>query len=192
MNEDPLFSVVAACGTAEEAIEQAKNLRPDIIILDVNLPGMNGLEATPLFRKFSPGSKILGVSMHTQPTYARQMIKKGASGYITKNSSRQEMFHAIKEVHEGRKYICEEIRDILTEQMINGGTQEKGINDLSHREVEIIDFIKKGYSSKEIAKALFISVKTVEVHRYNILKKLNLKNAAALVNYINRHYSGAD
>lgn len=192
LNEDPSFSVVAACGTAEEAIEQAKTLRPDIVILDVNLPGMNGLEATPLFRKFSPGSKILGVSMHTQPTYARQMIKKGASGYITKNSSRQEMFHAIKEVYEGRKYICEEIRDILTEQMINGNTQEKGINDLSHREVEIIDFIKKGYSSKEIAKALYISVKTVEVHRYNILKKLNLKNAAALVNYINRHYSGAD
>ena len=95
------------------------------------------------------------------------------------------MFKDIIEVYNGKKYVCEEIKNILSEQVISGEDQQSGLNALSQREIEIISFIKKGFSSKEIADALSISVKTVEVHRYNILKKLNLKNAAALVNFIN-------
>ena len=107
-------------------------------------------------------------------------------GYVTKNSSREEMFKALTEVNAGKKYICDEIKNILSEQVIGGGDENQiGLNSLSQREIEIISFIKKGFSSKEIADSLSISVKTVEVHRYNILKKLNLKNAAALVNFIN-------
>jgi DNA-binding NarL/FixJ family response regulator len=185
LNTDPRFQVVAESGSGEEAVELARQLRPDIVIMDINLPGINGIEATQLIRKSSPSSKILGVSLHTQPTYARKMIQKGAMGYVTKNSSREEMFKAIIEIHEGKKYICEEIKNILSEQVISGEDQSAGVNSLSQREIEIIAFIKKGNSSKEIADALNISVKTVEVHRYNILKKLNLKNAAALVNFIN-------
>jgi two-component system invasion response regulator UvrY len=113
------------------------------------------------------------------------MMQKGAMGYVTKNSSREEMFRAIVEVYNGKKYVCEEIKNILSEQVISGEDQQSGLNALSQREIEIISFIRRGYSSKEIADALNISVKTVEVHRYNILKKLNLKNAAALVNFIN-------
>lgn len=191
LNEDPSLQVVAECGTAEEAIELAKNLRPDVVLLDVNLPGMNGLQATPRICKFSPASKILGISMHTQPSYARQMIKEGAMGYITKNSPREEMLHALKEVYAGRKYMCQEIRDILAEQVICG-EHEKGINGLSKREIEMISYLKKGFSSKEIADTLSLSVKTVEVHRYNILKKLNLRNTAALVNFINQNYSNGE
>lgn len=185
LNTDERFKVVAECGSGEEAVEQAKQIRPDVVIMDINLPGMNGIEATQLIRKYSPATKILGVSLHTQPTYARKMIQKGAMGYVTKNSSREEMFKAITEVQQGRRYICEEIKNILSEQVIGGEDQQGGVNALSQREIEIIQFIKKGYSSKEIAENLDISVKTVEVHRYNVLKKLNLKNAAALVNYIN-------
>jgi len=185
LNTDERFTVVAESGSGEEAVELAKQLRPNIVIMDINLPGMNGIEATQLIRKFSPASRILGVSLHTQPTYARKMIQKGAMGYVTKNSSREEMFKAIMEIQAGRRYICEEIKNILSEQVINGEDQQGGLNALSQREIEIINFIKKGFSSKEIAESLDISVKTVEVHRYNILKKLNLKNSAALVNYIN-------
>jgi DNA-binding NarL/FixJ family response regulator len=185
LNTDERFQVIAECGSGEEAVEQAKQLRPNIVIMDINLPGMNGIEATQLIRKFSPASRILGVSLHTQPTYARKMIQKGAMGYVTKNSSREEMFKAITEIQAGRRYICDEIKNILSEQVINGEDQQGGLNALSQREIEIINFIKKGFSSKEIAESLDISVKTVEVHRYNILKKLNLKNSAALVNYIN-------
>jgi len=185
LNNDSRFFVIAECGSGEEAIELAKNLRPAVIIMDINLPGINGIEATQLIRKYSPSSKILGVTLHTQPTYARKMMQKGALGYVTKNSSQEEMFRAIIEVAEGRKYVCDEIKNILSEQVIAGEDQHSGLNSLSQREIEIISFIKKGYSSKEIGDALTISVKTVEVHRYNILKKLNLKNAAALVNFIN-------
>ena len=185
LNTDPRFTVVAECGSGEEAVEKAKSLRPNVVIMDINLPGINGIEATQQIRKFSTGSKILGVSLHTQPTYARKMIQKGAMGYVTKNSSREEMFKAIMEIESGKKYICDEIKNILSEQVISGEDAQNGLNSLSQREIEIITFIKKGFSSKEIADALNISVKTVEVHRYNILKKLNLKNAAALVNYIN-------
>ncbi|HVF97106.1 MAG TPA: response regulator transcription factor [Flavisolibacter sp.] len=185
LNTVEQFVVVGECGSGEEAVEKAKQLRPDVVIMDINLPGINGIEATQLIRKFSPASKILGVSLHTQPTYARKMIQKGASGYVTKNSSREEMFKAIVEVQQGRRYICDEIKNILSEQVINGEDHQGGINTLSQREIEVIKFIRKGFSSKEIAESLDISVKTVEVHRYNVLKKLNLKNAAALVNYIN-------
>lgn len=185
LNTDPRFTVVAESGSGEEAVELAKKLRPQIVIMDINLPGMNGIEATQLIRKFSPGSKVLGVSLHTQPTYARKMMQKGAMGYVTKNSSREEMFKAIMEIQGGKKYICDEIKNILSEQVISGDDPQTGLNSLSQREIEIIAYIKKGFSSKEIADALSISVKTVEVHRYNILKKLNLKNAAALVNFIN-------
>src|SRR5690242_12021416 len=185
LNSDPRFYVVAECGSGEEAVEMARNLRPAVVIMDINLPGINGIEATQLIRKYSPTSKILGVSLHTQPTYARKMMQKGAMGYVTKNSSRDEMFKAILEIQEGKKYICDEIKNILSEQVISGEEQTTGVNLLSQREIEIIAYIKKGFSSKEIAEALNISVKTVEVHRYNILKKLNLKNAAALVNFIN-------
>lgn len=185
LNTDPRFNVIAESGSGEEAIELAKKLRPNIVIMDINLPGMNGIEATQQIRKFSPGSRILGVSLHTQPTYARKMMQKGAMGYVTKNSSREEMFKAILEIQAGKKYICDEIKNILSEQVISGDDPQTGLNSLSQREIEIISYIKKGNSSKEIADALNISVKTVEVHRYNILKKLNLKNAAALVNFIN-------
>ena len=101
LNTDPRFSVIAESGSGEEAIELSKTLRPNIVIMDINLPGMNGIEATQQIRKYSPGTKILGVSLHTQPTYARKMIQKGAMGYVTKNSSREEMFKAIIEIQDG-------------------------------------------------------------------------------------------
>ena len=184
LNFDPRFEVIAEVNSAEEAIEVVKRLRPDIVILDINLPGINGIEAIPLIRKFSPGSKILGVSLHTQPAYARKMIQNGASGYMTKNSSKDEMFRAIIEIYNGNRYICEEIKNILSEKIL-GDEEPSGINSLSQREIEIVSYVRKGFSSKEIANTLHLSSKTIEVHRYNLMKKLGLKNAASLVNFIN-------
>src|SRR5438874_3832927 len=142
LNSDPRFYVVAECGSGEEAVEMAKNLRPAIVIMDINMPGINGIEATQLIRKYSPGSKILGVSLHTLPTYARKMLQRGAMGYVTKNSSREEMFKAIVEVSRGNKYICDEIKNILSEQMLNDDGHKTGINALSQREIEIMSYIK--------------------------------------------------
>jgi DNA-binding NarL/FixJ family response regulator len=186
LNKDPRFIVVAESGNAEEGIERCLLHQPNVVLLDINLPCMSGLDAVPLILRHAPSTKVLGVSLHTQPAYVKKMMQNGASGYITKNSSREEMMRALLEVHHGKKYICEEIKNILSENMLSG-KQDSTFQSLSTREMQIIDLIKQGLSSKEIAVNACIAVKTVEVHRYNILRKLQLKNSAALVNYIN-HY----
>lgn len=185
LNSDPRFLVVAEAGNAEEGLELCKKHRPDLVLLDINLPGMSGIAVVPLIRKYAPGSRIIAISLHTQIAFAKKMIKSGASGYVTKSSSRMEMLQALIEINEGNKYICSEIKNALAEGLVNEEKTEANLNRLSLREMEIIDLIKLGLSSKEIASSKSISAKTVEVHRYNILKKLNLKNAASLVNYIN-------
>jgi DNA-binding NarL/FixJ family response regulator len=119
------------------------------------------------------------------PAYAKRMIQLGAMGYVTKNSSKDEMINAIIEVDKGKKYICNEIKSILAEQELDENADMMDLNNLSQRQLDIIKLIKEGRSSREIALDLDISLKTVEVHRYNILKKLKLKNTAALVNFIN-------
>ena len=184
LNSDPRFQVIAETDSGKSAIELAESNQPDIILMDINMSPMNGFEATKEIRKISPESKIIGVSMHSQPAYAKKMLQVGAMGYITKNSSKEEMIGAITEVAQGNKYICHEVKAILSEQILEDN-EKPDINMLSQREVEIIDLIKQGQSSKEIALQLSITLKTVEVHRHNILKKLNLKNTAALVNFIN-------
>lgn len=184
LNSDSRFDVIAQCSNGEEAVALSQQLRPKVVLLDINMTPMSGIEATEQIRKFSPASKIIGVSMHSQPAYVKKLLKLGAHGYVTKNSPQQEMFEAIVEVSKGNRFICSEVKTILSEQAFDDETSS-GANALSGRELEIIKQIKNGLSSKEIASELNIFLKTVEVHRHNILKKLNLKNSAALVNYIN-------
>jgi DNA-binding NarL/FixJ family response regulator len=185
LNGDPRFQVVAECGDSEEAVELTRQKKPHIVLMDINMTPINGFEATDKIRKVSPGSKVIGVSMHSQPAYAKKMLQVGARGYVTKNSSREEMFKAIMEVHLGNKYVCDEIKTIISEQLLEENQDIPSINSLTEREIQIINFIREGLSSKEIATKLDISLKTVEVHRHNILKKLKLKNSASLVNFIN-------
>ncbi len=185
LNNDPRFVVVGECGDSEEAVEMAKAKRPQIVLMDINMNPISGFEATEKIRKVSPGSKIIGVSMHSQPAYAKKMLQVGAKGYVTKNSSKEEMIKAILEVQNGNKYICEEIKNNISELVLEENKDMPNVNSLTEREIQIINFIKEGLSSKEIAEQLNISLKTVEVHRHNILKKLKLKNSASLVNFIN-------
>jgi len=187
LTADTAFTVVGEAGNGEEAVEMVAKLRPDVVTMDINLPGIDGIEATRQVKKRLPGVKVLGISLHNQPSYARKMMQAGAMGYVTKNSSKEEMYKAITEIHQGRKYVCQEIKNILSTQLVDDEEDRIKVAALSLREIEIIRHIVKGSSSKEIAQQLFIAVKTVEVHRYNILKKLKLKNAAALVNFINNH-----
>ena len=185
LNSDPRFRVIGESADADEAVEFAKKNRPSIVLMDVNMSPVNGFDATRMIRKYSPGSRVIGVSMHSMPAYAKRMLQMGAMGYVTKNSSREEMINAIIEVDSCKKYICEEVKDILSHKELEEDNTKKDLSVLSRRELEIVHLIKEGMSSKEIAVRLEISLKTVEVHRYNILKKVNLKNTAALVNFIN-------
>lgn len=187
LSSEPCFSVVGVASSGEEAIEMLKTIRPRIVLMDINMGGMSGFEATSQIRKLSPGTRVIGVSMHSMPAYAKKMLKMGASGYVTKNSSKEEFFKAIFEVSKGNTYICEEVKNIITSQEFDTQSSRPDINKLSKRELEIVQFIKSGLSSKEISNRLGVSLKTVEVHRYNILKKLTLPNTAALVNFVNQN-----
>jgi len=184
LNSDPRFLVIGETSNGDQAIEIAKIIKPDIVLMDVNMTPVNGFDATKQICEFSPDSKVIGISMHSMPAYAKRMLQVGAMGYVTKNSSKEEMISAIIEVNNGNKYICEEVKNILTQQELEEEDSQPDMNVLSRRELEIAKLIKEGMSSKEIAVRLDISLKTVEVHRYNILKKLNLKNTASLVNFI--------
>lgn len=178
--------IVGKTGDFDEAIEMIKNKRPNIVLLDINLPVSSGMDAVPLIRKYAPGSKIIAVSMHNQPAYAKKMLQMGAKGYVTKNSSHQEMLVAMDEVMAGKTFICSEIKNIISEQAFQQTPAGPNLKELSLREIEIIRLIKDGLSSKEIAAQLNISVRTAEVHRHNILKKLGLKNTASLITFINK------
>ena len=187
LNSVPGFTVTGETGDMDKAIEYAKHFSPSIIIIDIELGVNNGFDATKMIRKVSPASKIIGVSMHSFPAYARQMLHMGASGFVTKNSPKEELIQAIEDVLSGKNYICNEIKDIITHNTLEETEETFSlINLISVRELNIMHHIKEGSSSREIAGRLGISEKTVQAHRYNILKKLKLKNAASLVNYMNQ------
>lgn len=176
---------VGSNGSFEGGLELVKNKKPDIILLDINLQDKSGIDAAPIIKKLSPGTKIIAVSMHSEPVYVKKMLHLGARGYITKNSSHKEVFMAIDVVMKGGIYICTEIKDIITEQVINNEADAPDVRNLSFREIEIVKFLKEGLTSKEIAEKIHVSCRTVEVHRHNILKKLQLKNTSSLINFIN-------
>lgn len=190
INSDARFTVQTICNdTSEKSIDLVKIKRPDIVIMDINIQPMSGIDATKLIKKVSPGTKVICVSMHNQPSFAKRMLKNGALGYVTKSSNKSEMFDAITAVAKGKIYVCKEIQENLSKQVFEDADQPD-ISKLSEREVEVLKYIKEGLSSKQIGEKLFLSSRTVEVHRSNILKKLNLKNTASLLTFI--HNSSLD
>jgi len=114
LNSDPRFRVISQCESGEEAVAAVPLLQPDIVIMDINLPGISGIEATEQIVNSGTTSKVLGVSLHSDPNYAQKMIQKGAMGYVTKNSAKEEMFEAIIQIQKGNRFICEEIKSILS------------------------------------------------------------------------------
>jgi two-component system invasion response regulator UvrY len=185
LNCDSRFQVMGECAIPEEAVEFAKSGNPDIILMSINEPAFSELEATQQIRNISPACGIIGISANPQPSFAKKIMQRGAKGYVTKNSSKDEIVRAILEVSQGNKYVCAEVKNIVTEQLFSDDQESAESGSLTKREIQIINFIKGGLSSKEIAGKLYISLRTVQAHRYNILKKLKLKNSASLVNFMN-------
>lgn len=187
LDHEPGCTVSGDAGGIEEALPAIKAHPPDIVLMDINMSPVSGFEATEQLLREFPEVRVIGFSMYAQPAYARKMMQTGAMGYVTKNSPKEELVRAVKEVATGKKYICEEVKNTISEQVLEQDDRSGNLNALTERELEIIGLIRKGLSSREIAADLKISLKTVEVHRHNILKKLKLKNVASLVNYINRN-----
>jgi DNA-binding NarL/FixJ family response regulator len=181
ISSDRRFKVIGECDNGEEAVRLCRELHPDLLILDINLPLLNGMDAAGLIKTASPLTKILAVSLHTELFYVNKMFRMGASGYVSKSSAREEIMDAIETILHGGKYICKEVRDIFCWPDAATSNTPAGLHSLTPRELEIITLVSKGNSSTEIAGLLNIAPRTVEVHRHNVLKKLKLKNTAALL-----------
>jgi DNA-binding NarL/FixJ family response regulator len=174
------IEVVFLCNSGSELIEYLKSGLPDVVLLDINMPGINGIETCKIIKKEYPQIRVIGLSMIAESNLVRLMIKNGADGYLHKNAGQEEIVEAIQNVIRGRKYISDEISEILFEQ------KEPKINNspfpkLSRREEEILKMIIDEKTTQEIADSLFISFGTVETHRRNIMIKLGVKNTAGLV-----------
>lgn len=183
INMDPEFEVVKVYDNTKSLIDGIGLIKPDIAILDINIGPFSGIEATKLIKKLIPATKIIGVSMHNQPSFAKKMMRSGASGYVTKSSNKKEMYDAIRSVMDGKKFLCAEIQRNIANQVLVM-EEDNRISQLTEREIEIIRLIKNGCTNKEIADQLFLSPRTVETHRARILRKLGLKNSLSLVKYI--------
>jgi DNA-binding NarL/FixJ family response regulator len=183
LNSEPQrFKVIATSTDPLKAIEQTHELKPAIVLTDINISPIDGFEITRRICQLKT-AKVIGISMYSQVAYVKKLFLAGAMGYVTKNSPKEEMIHAIQEVFNGTKYLCQEVRDLLAEESVSNISAPV---QLTGKELELLPWIKKGLTSKEIAEEHRLSYKTVEVHRYNILKKLGIRNTAALINYINR------
>ena len=184
LNRDARFKVIGSCSKSDEAVKMSEQKHPNVVLMDINMVPFSGIEATRQIREVSPETRIIGVTMHSQPAYAKKMMQLVASGYVTKNSSLEEMVNAIIEVSKGNKFVCEEMKELISDSM-EAPSSLSAINSLTEREMDVINLIRQGSSSKDISAKLEISIKTVEVHRHNILKKLKLKNAASLIHFMN-------
>lgn len=184
LNRENDLDVIAETGDGKKAIEIIKAKKPQIVLLDIQMSPLNGFDVMKIIRRVSPTTKVIVVSLHSQPYYVERMMRLGACGYVTKNSPRKEMIHAIYEVFSGSIYICSGIKQILLEKNKSNDEESNGLNLLTEREIEIINLILKGLSSKDIAIKLAISIKTVSTHRCNIFKKLKIENTASLIKYI--------
>jgi DNA-binding NarL/FixJ family response regulator len=186
LSADSKYDIVGESNNAEDLMSQLDKLKIDVVISDISLEGMDGIELTKKIRKLSKGAiKVLILSMHSDSYYINQCFEAGASGYLLKDFGRNELFSAIEKVMKNEIYISRTISHILANNYLNkeftGRHTPESKVDITRREKEIITLISMGLSNKEIADKIHISTNTVDAHRYNVLKKLEVKNTAEML-----------
>jgi len=179
------IEVIAETGDGEETLLKTSTLKPDILILDISMPKVSGIRFCEKIKEISPETKIIILSMHFSKEYVREAFKYGAKGYILKDSSFTELEFAIKSVYGGNMYISPKISQILVEDYLD--LLENPLEILTERQKEILKLIAEGYSIKEIANRLNLSVKTVETHKSQIMDKLGIYDIPGLVKYAIKH-----
>ena len=179
------IEIVGTTNSGSEAVEIAVDLHPDVIVLDISMPDMNGIEAAKRIQAESPTARILFHSVYDDKEYVRQFVASGAKGFITKRSNPQDVLQAIEAVAAGAAFFSPEISATLLEVMVEEKPQSSETDDkeLSAREEKILSLIAEGYTNREISDMVFASVRTVETHRRNIMQKLGLHKANELLNY---------
>jgi two-component system response regulator NreC len=179
---EPDFEVVGEAADGDEAIERARELQPDVVLLDLVLPDRDGLEALPEVRDEAPACNVLVLSMQDDPSYVRRAFAAGASGYIPKEAADTDLVHAIREVAAGRRYV----HPLLGARIAVDSSSEReraAADPLSDREHEVLRLLSLGHTNQEIAELLCISVRTAETHRAHIMRKLGIKTRAEIVRY---------
>ena len=176
------IEVVGEAAEGNEAIEKARELAPDVIIMDIAMPGMDGLEATRRIRKKTPTAKVLVLTQYDNKEYILSVIKAGAAGYVPKRALSSELVSAARAVHKGDSFLYPSAASALIEDYLEH-IEEEPYDRLTQREREILKLIADGHTSREIAGMLFISLKTVQGHRMKIMEKLNLHNRTELIKY---------
>jgi two-component system response regulator NreC len=179
------FQVVAEADNGRSAVRLAKQLQPDIVITDIAMPDLNGIEATRQVRAEAPRSKVLALSMHTESGFVLGILEAGASGYLLKDAAFEELSVAIKAVLKGQIYLSPAITGVVVGQSLGrvGSKARSQRAKLSKREQEVLQLIAEGKSTKEIAATLYVSVKTVETHRKQIMDNLDIHSVAGLTKY---------
>ena len=185
LESDSRFRVVGETGSGLEVARLVERLRPDVLVLDMMMPGLNGLEAARQVKRRSPNTHVIILSMHKDESYVIEALKNGASAYVLKDSSAEELIKAIDEAISGRRYLSPPLSESAIAAYLEKGAA--GVSDpypsLSSREREVLQLASQGYTNKAIGKRLYISPRTVEIHRANMMRKLDLHNQTELIRY---------
>lgn len=181
----PGVEVVGEVANGADVLERARALSPDVVLMDLNMPRLNGIEATALLRRELPRVRILVFTIHHEPQYVAQVIRSGAHGYITKDAPPAELMTALRRVGSGGTYFSSEVAQHFLNAQLGGSGRNGGarLQVLSAREIEVLKLIAEGVGNKQIATRLGVSPRTVETHRERIMRKLDLHSAAALTRF---------
>lgn len=179
------LQVVGEAGDGRKAVSMARTLAPDIVVMDITMPDLNGVDATHQIKAENPAVKVIALSRHSDRRYVLRMLEAGASGYVLKAAAYDELRRAIQVVSEGKSYLSPDITGIVVDAHVRPPRDADASVDaaLGPREREIVQLLAEGYTSPEIGKRLHISARTVETHRRNIMKKLGLHSVAELTKY---------
>ena len=177
------MEVIAEAADGQEAIEKAKKVLPDVAVIDISMPGMDGLEVISRLHYYNSDLPILMLTMHEEEQYVVRAIIAGAMGYVTKRSAPEKLLEAIRKVHAGGRYLTETAAEMLALRMAKGTRGMSPLDSLSNREIQVLRRLALGYNNREIAEAYNISIKTVDTYRARLLQKLNLRNNAELTRF---------
>ena len=183
--EDEEIDIIDGCADGKAVLEQLKSVVVDVILLDINLPDMDGVDVCKKICALYPETKIIALTMYNEGSFITGMLKNGAKGYVLKNSDKSTLKEAIKTVHKGGSFFGEDVTKTLMQGMMPKKQTSKfgNLPKLTRREKEILKLIVQEHTTQEIAEQLFISLNTVETHRKNLLQKLNVRNTAGLVRF---------